>query len=235
MRTEFTMTKKGMTVVELLITIVMAGIVILGIGVVLVHTQHNWEDMYERVNGETASDAYVAKRAFESVVRSSSVSLRPPALGENGSLIEFYLYENLWSNSIDSYARFYVENGELILVCGCLNDPVYKEIAATDAGAIEVASDTKDAFYIASTPLAGSVPEEQDNNAQMISSEEAVSQLDEGAFVELYSYPGEIDDSGSTTSEFDSSSISSGKLFQDSRTRTQVLARNVKAANFSRQ
>ena len=79
MRAEFTTSKKGMTVTELLITAAMAGIVIFGLGAVLVHTQHNWEDTYEQVNGETTSDAYVAKRAFESVVRSSSVSLRPPA------------------------------------------------------------------------------------------------------------------------------------------------------------
>jgi len=233
MRIRFMTSKKGLTIIELLITVVMAGIVILGIGAVLVHTQRNWENIYEQVNGETTSDAYVAKRAFESVIRSSSVSLRPPALSENGNFIEFYLYENLWSNNIDSYARFYVENGELMLMCGRLDDPEYKEVAGAEAGSIKVSNDTKDAFFNASTSLVGSMPEETDGNGQTISSEAAVEQLAEGAFAELYSYPENKEYSGTATTAYGSKNLSTGKLFGKGQTRKQVLACNIKAVNFS--
>lgn len=233
MRNEFTTFRKAMTITELLITSVMSGIVIFGLGVVLVHTQRDWENMYERVNGETASDAYTAKRAFESVVRSSSVSLRPPALNINGDFIELYLYENLWSNSIDSYARFYVENGELILICGSLSDPGYKEITGSETGVIKVSSDTRDAFFDASAPLAGSVSQQQSDYTETISSEEAVQQLDEGAFVELYNYPGPTEYSERTKTLYQKRELSAGKLYSSGRTRKQTLAKNVEDVKFS--
>lgn len=232
MRFKIMIKKRGMTTVEVLLATAIAAIVITGVGTALVHTQCNWEDVYERVNGVIISDAYAAKRAFESMARSSSVSIRPPALIQNGNFIEFYLYENLWSNSIDSYARFYVENNELVLVCGRLDNPGYKEVLSTESGAIEIASDTKDAFFIASSPLTGSIPEPGDDT-QTISSDEAVQQLSEGAFVELFSYPNGKNSSGSDTTLSCSQDLSLSKLFGYGQFRKQVLARNVKSVHFS--
>jgi len=221
-----------MTTIELLIAAVIASIVIMGVGAALVHTQHNWENTYEQVNGDTVSDAYVAKRAFESVIRSSSVSLRPPAVSENGNFIEFYLYDNLWSNSIDSYARFYVEDNELIFMCGRLDDAGYKEVIATEAGAIKIALDARDAFFLASTPLAGSMPAPGDDDP-VISCDDAVQQLGEGAFAELFSNPEGTDSSGATTTSSFSTNLSAGKLYGKGQFRKQVLARNVKTVKFS--
>jgi hypothetical protein len=104
---------------------------------------------------------------------------------------------------------------------------------ATKAGVIKVASDTKGAFWDASAPLAGSVPKQEGNNEKMISCEEAVQQLAEGAFADLFSYPENNENSGKSLTSHNSKDLSAGKLFSKGQVCKQVLAHNVKMVNFS--
>ena len=95
----------GFTITELILAIAISSILILTMGVVMVDTQRGWMDSYAKVHGGAATDAAVAKTAFDKVVRKASRSLYHfDALDD----ITVYYYENwLTSTEPDRYARFF--------------------------------------------------------------------------------------------------------------------------------
>lgn len=97
--------RRGFTLIEMAVTIAIATIVLLGIGVALVDSQRGWSRMYNRVHGDVATDGYAARRAFEAVVRKSSI--KRERLGDDE--VEVYYYNDPdTSTRLDRYARFYV-------------------------------------------------------------------------------------------------------------------------------
>ncbi|MFA5424436.1 MAG: hypothetical protein WC374_11335 [Phycisphaerae bacterium] len=200
---------KGLTIVEMLVASVMAGIIILGLGVVLVETQRRWEESYEQVNGDMVTDSYAAKRAFESMVRESSLSMMSPKISSDGSSIVLYTYKDINSNRIDAYAKFYLENGELVAEYGPL-----EELTDKWSSWLQIAYDFRSAFWNASLSVTGT--ELNGDSNMTILTTDAVSQLEEAAFANLLS--------GAVSSELAVSNYNSGR---------QVLARNVKTVDFS--
>lgn len=104
---------RGLTLIELMITIMVASIVMLSIGLVLVDNQRGYSRMYGRVLGEVVTDAYVARRAFDTTCRKSSA--KRYKLGLDGDFIEVYYYQDVNSPDIDRYANFY-QKGEGLMV-----------------------------------------------------------------------------------------------------------------------
>jgi len=95
----------GFTITELILAIAVSSIIVLTIGVVMLDTQRGWMDSYAKVHGGAASDASVAKTAFDKVVRKASRSI----YHFNGlDDITVYYYDD-WQTStvLDRYARFY--------------------------------------------------------------------------------------------------------------------------------
>ena len=121
MRRQTIANRPGFALIELIIAMVMAIIVVFGIGVVLVDNQRGWHRMYNRVYGDVVTDGYVAKRAFDAVVRKSSVNERRPTLGETGEYAEVYYYQDSTSAEPDRYARFYTDGDELLVDHGELD------------------------------------------------------------------------------------------------------------------
>lgn len=201
---------KGLTIVETLVASVMAGIIILGLGVVLVETQRRWEESYERVNGDMVMDSYAAKLAFESMVRQSSLSIMAPKMSSDGSSIVLYTYKDIKSNSIDAYAKFYLENGELVAEYGPL-----EELTDKWSSWLQIAYDFRSAFWNASLSVTGT--QLNGDNNMTILTEDAVSQLEEAAFANLLS--------GAVSEELAASSYR--------QSGSEVLARNVKSVGFS--
>ena len=109
-------TRKGFTLVELMITMVVMLIVGLAIGVVIVNGQTSWNAMYNRLNSDVVTDGYVARRKFDSVIRSAS--RKQALLAADGSWIEVYYYADPSSTVVDRYARFYASDGDLNLEYG---------------------------------------------------------------------------------------------------------------------
>ena len=64
-----TISRRGVTLIELMITTAIVTIAMLGVGVALVDTQRGWNKMYNRVHGEVATDSYVAKTVFDKNIR----------------------------------------------------------------------------------------------------------------------------------------------------------------------
>ena len=110
---------KGFTLVELVITGVVAVIVLLGIGVVLVDSQRGWNAMYNRVYSDVVTDGHIARRMFDAVVRKAS--REDILLDEAGTWIEVHYYQDSDSVELDQYARFYLSGDELKIEYGNLD------------------------------------------------------------------------------------------------------------------
>lgn len=118
MRQQTVKNRRGFTLTELAVVVAMAPIVILSMGIVLVDSQRGWNQMFNRVNNGVVSDGYVARKAFDAVVRKSSMNSERLDDGE----VELYYYndpEN--STRLDGYARFYADDTELLVVYGKLD------------------------------------------------------------------------------------------------------------------
>jgi type II secretory pathway component PulJ len=110
--------KSGITLVELMVTILISTIVIAGIGVAMVDSQRGFNQMYERAEGQVVTDAYVARAAFDAVCRKSSVRRCLPLIGELADFAEVYYYNDVNSPSPDRYAHFRVSGGSLVVDYG---------------------------------------------------------------------------------------------------------------------
>ena len=93
----------GLGLIEVVITIVLSSIVVLATGVVLVDNQHGWNQMYNRANSDIVTDSYVARKAFDAVIRKASGEKF--LLDEAGSWIEVYYYQDEDSDAVDRYTR----------------------------------------------------------------------------------------------------------------------------------
>jgi prepilin-type N-terminal cleavage/methylation domain-containing protein len=95
----------GFTITELILAIAISSLLVLTMGIVMVDSQRGWIDSYAKVHGGAASDASMAKTAFDKVVRKASRS----RYHFNGlDDITVYYYDNwLTSTELDRYARFY--------------------------------------------------------------------------------------------------------------------------------
>lgn len=111
--------RRGFTLIELIVTMVIGFIVIFGIGVVLVDNQRGWYVMYNRVYSDVVTDSYVARRVFDTEIRKASRERF--LLDSAGSWIEVYYYADGSSIAVDRYARFYETDGQLNIEYGNWN------------------------------------------------------------------------------------------------------------------
>ena len=106
---------------ELIVSMVIAMIILLGVGSVLVHQQMAWNQMYERVHEGLVADGYVSKMSFDGVVRKSSLSAMSPQVGAGGNDLNVYYYSNWSSGAPDRYGRSYSLGGVLFVDYGQLD------------------------------------------------------------------------------------------------------------------
>lgn len=107
---------RGLTLIELIITAVIAVIIVFVIGVVLVDSQRDYNRMYERTQGSVATDAYVAQKAFERIVRKASVNnifIDNPA---GATSVTVFYYQDPNATTPDSYATFFRSGPNLLQV-----------------------------------------------------------------------------------------------------------------------
>ena len=131
----------GFTLIELMMTMVIGMIVILGLGVMMADTQSGWNKMYNRVYADAVSDGYVAKIKFDKIVRKASRSkfLVDPA----GTWVEVYFYSDLTATVPDRYTRIYDTGGTLVAETGRI-DP--RETLDTDT----ICSNVTNCLFLAS-------------------------------------------------------------------------------------
>jgi len=107
--------RRAFTLAEVLVTVIILVIPILVVGLVLADSHRAWNTTYNRTYSDVVTDSYVARKAFDAVVRKASLGLS----GDNW--LEVQYYAGAGSPSVDRYARFYEDSGELILERGILD------------------------------------------------------------------------------------------------------------------
>ena len=107
---------KGFSLLELMMATTLACIVVVGVGVVLVDSQRGWNAMYTRTYSDVVTDAHVARRRFDSVVRNASS--QGVLLDDYGNWVEVYYYSDPNSSIVDRYTRFISSNSQLTVEYG---------------------------------------------------------------------------------------------------------------------
>ena len=107
--------KNAFTLTELVVTMVTAIIVILTIGVILADSHRGWNTTYNKAYSEVVTGGYVARKAFDAVVRKSSRAV------SGGDWLEVYYFADADSPAIDRYVRFYTDAGQLNIEYGTIN------------------------------------------------------------------------------------------------------------------
>ena len=115
--------RRGLTLTELVITMLIVVIAILAVSGVLADSHRGWNRMYNRVYSGVVTDAHFARRAFDRVCRKAINGNY--IVGSVGEFIEVYGYDNWASEKPDTYARFYIDQQKLILEEGSLEEGTF--------------------------------------------------------------------------------------------------------------
>jgi len=112
--------RNGFSLIELIVAVASAMVLILGMGIILTHSQRDFTRMFKRAHSDVVEDAYAARRVFDRVVRKAT-SRRCDLDPINGSWIYVYYYSDTPAapdrslEDPDSCARFYVQGDKLFV------------------------------------------------------------------------------------------------------------------------
>ena len=135
--------RAGFTLIELMITILIASIVMLGIAGVMADAHRGYRKMYERIHGDVVTQAYTARLKFDAVCRKSSryhIAYAPQE-------VTVLLYSDNLNPGADPdrYARFYPQDNSyptaLMLDTGTYNPGTG---ATTNTGTETVATNVEE-------------------------------------------------------------------------------------------
>ena len=125
----------GFTLVELLLAAVISSILIFAVAVVVSDSQRVWHRSYNHLYADVVTEAHVAQRAFDAMVRRATPNhvYVDPA----GSWVEVHYYQSAASSDLDRFAKFYCSGQELCVDRGVLNP---KSVSRTETLAQNVVS-----------------------------------------------------------------------------------------------
>lgn len=109
---------KGFTLVELMLTIAMSTIIFLAAGVLLADGSGWFSKNYSKINSQPAIESMTSRRIFESTMRKATG--QGYIVSSDGSFVEANYYSS-GSNTIDRYAKFYLNGSDLILETGTID------------------------------------------------------------------------------------------------------------------
>ena len=110
--------RRGFSLGELTVTVIVTMILILGAAFMLTDSQRMWGRIYGRANSDVVQEGFIARKTFERLVRKASRDgfLVDPA----GFWLEVYYYASDSSTTLDRYACLYESAGELVVEDGIL-------------------------------------------------------------------------------------------------------------------
>ena len=109
----------GFTIVELMMSMTILGIIGAAIGVVIVDSQRSWSTMYDNLNSDFSSGGIAARNKFDSVMRKASGDSL--SIDTEGDWIQIYYYASEESTTVDRYGKFYVSDDDLNYEYGTLD------------------------------------------------------------------------------------------------------------------
>ena len=105
--------RRGVTLIELVVAILLAAILSLVVGVLLVSSHKHWNALYNRVHRSETVDGFAAHRMFDTVCRKASY--RKALLGSGNDSLELYYWDDgSQADTPENYARFYLSGNTLI-------------------------------------------------------------------------------------------------------------------------
>lgn len=102
-RQEFS-SRKAFTLIELMVAAISSVVVVLGVGFVLADSNRAWHRAYEDAHGDVVEDSFVARRAFDTVIRKASST--GYSLSDQGDWITIQYYDDPDETTPDRYATF---------------------------------------------------------------------------------------------------------------------------------
>ena len=110
--------RAGLTLSELLVAAVIVIIVLFALGTVIADSVRGWNKVYDRVYADVRTDSYVARAAFDQVVRKATSQMYQIEDPDGGAWLEVYYYSSSAAPVVDRYARLYTSNGALLVEYG---------------------------------------------------------------------------------------------------------------------
>jgi hypothetical protein len=116
---------KGMTLIELGMSMLIMLIAVLAVGNVMSRSAHDWKDVYDRVFGPIPQDLYTARETFETACRKAFG--RRLYLNTDQDHIEVYHFSDPLNPGVfpDRYQSFYLVDGELRTETGTLTSGTF--------------------------------------------------------------------------------------------------------------
>jgi prepilin-type N-terminal cleavage/methylation domain-containing protein len=138
----------GFTLTEVVTVIAMAGIITLGVGILLANGQKSWGTLFGRVYGDSAVDSFAAHKAFDTVCRKSS--RRKYVLSESGGSLELYYWDQASTASKpENYARFYQSNEDMVVEYGKMQTGTWQPDEGTSGPPVTLARDIESLKFTA--------------------------------------------------------------------------------------
>ena len=110
---------RGLTLIELMVTLLAAMVLIVGVSAMLYHGHVGYSRLFRRVNSEVVRNAYEARRTFDRIVRRSSIRRCDLADGNNTAYVYYFTNpQDVTIKDPDRYAKFYVSGTQLRLEQG---------------------------------------------------------------------------------------------------------------------
>ena len=123
--------RAGVTLIELVVTVIAAIILILGITGILAGGHKNYATMYTRTTSQVIRNGYEARRIFDRIVRESTIKRCDLDAGGTGLYVYYYSDPaNMIIVNPDRYARFYLSGTDLIMEQGVVANGFFTTIPA---------------------------------------------------------------------------------------------------------
>ena len=129
---------RGVSLMEVVVVMAMAGIITLGAGVLLANGQKSLGTLFGRVYSDSAIDSFAAQKAFDTVCRKAS--LRKHILSAAGDSLELYYWDDASTALIpENYARFYQSADDLFVETGKTQTDAWQPDTEIDPTTIQIA------------------------------------------------------------------------------------------------
>lgn len=115
--------KSGFTLVEMMVTILILTVVMLGLAGVMADSHKGYNRMYKRIHGDVVNDAYVARLRFDKVCRKARAGSADLGIDPDVPFLQILYYSTPNTNGPadlppDRYAQFYLNGADLMLDTG---------------------------------------------------------------------------------------------------------------------
>ncbi len=114
----------GFTLIELMVTVIIVAVAILGISGVIAGSHRDYAQMFKRVHGDISNDAYTSRLRFDRICRKARAGSAVIDTSIPSLTVLYYSSPNVNGSAIlelsppDSFAKFYKSGTNLLLETG---------------------------------------------------------------------------------------------------------------------